>query len=123
MLTIVKICEQKDKSDYHQLSKLATSPEINFPGWVGGWGGGIGIKAKLRPAGAGAWPELGNNKVMIWKIYLILAKIYPLYQFRLLAKINFWESRVKSKTNLYFFFIQTILVWNFNLSESVKFDD
>ena len=27
---------------------------------MGGWGGGIGIKAKLRPAGAGAWPELGQ---------------------------------------------------------------
>ena len=34
-------------------------------GWVGGWVGGIGIKAKLRPAGAGAWPELGK------KIYLV----------------------------------------------------
>ena len=29
---------------------------------MGGWGGGIGIKAKLRPAGAGAWPELGKRK-------------------------------------------------------------
>ena len=29
-------------------------------GWLGGWMGGIGIKAKFRPAGAGAWPELGN---------------------------------------------------------------
>ena len=31
-------------------------------GWVGG-GGGIGNKAQLRPAkaGAGAWPELGNK--------------------------------------------------------------
>ena len=27
---------------------------------MGGWVGGIGIKAKLRPAGAGAWPELGK---------------------------------------------------------------
>ena len=32
---------------------------------MAGWGGGIGIKAKLRPAGAGAWPELGNkNKTL-----------------------------------------------------------
>ena len=28
---------------------------------MAGWGGGIGIKAKLRPAGAGAWPELGKK--------------------------------------------------------------
>ena len=38
--------------------------EINFPGgWVGGRVVWIGIKAQLRPAkaGAGAWPELGNE--------------------------------------------------------------
>ena len=29
---------------------------------MAGWVGGIGIKAKLRPAGAGAWPELGKNE-------------------------------------------------------------
>ena len=30
---------------------------------MGAWGGGIGNKAQLRPAkaGAGAWPELGKN--------------------------------------------------------------
>jgi hypothetical protein len=33
-------------------------------GWVGGWvvgWGEIEIKAKLSPARAGAWAELGNN--------------------------------------------------------------
>ena len=31
--------------------------------WVDGWTEGIGNKAQLRPAkaGAGAWPELGKN--------------------------------------------------------------
>ena len=35
-------------------------------GWVGGWLGGWGkieIKAKLSPARAGAWAELGNKHV------------------------------------------------------------
>ena len=32
-----------------------------FPGWVGGWGE-IEIKAKLSPAKAGAWAELGKQK-------------------------------------------------------------
>ena len=41
-----------------------------FPGWVVGWLGGwvvgwgeIEIKAKLSPAKAGAWAELGNTGV------------------------------------------------------------
>ena len=35
-------------------------------GWVAGWGG-IGNKAQLRPAkaGAGTWPELGKNVLAI----------------------------------------------------------
>ena len=49
---------------------MVAGQEINFPGRVGGWvggrvagWGGIGNKAQLRPAkaGAGAWPELGNK--------------------------------------------------------------
>ena len=41
-----------------------------FPGWVGGWWvvvvggwGEIKIKAKLSPAKAGAWAELGKNAI------------------------------------------------------------
>ena len=40
---------------------------------MAGWGGGIGIKAKLRPAGAGAWPELGKKELLNLKLS-ILAK-------------------------------------------------
>ena len=39
---------------------MVAGQEINFPGWVGGWVEGIGNKAQLRPAKAGAWPELGK---------------------------------------------------------------
>jgi hypothetical protein len=40
-----------------------------FPGWVGGWvgvGGWVRVenKAKLSPAGAGAWTELGKIKAI-----------------------------------------------------------
>ena len=47
---------------------MVAGQEINFPGRVGGWPGGwggIGKKAQLRPAkaGAGAWPELGNIRI------------------------------------------------------------
>ena len=43
---------------------MVAGQEINFPGWVGGWVEGIGNKAQLRPAkaGAGAWPELGKKR-------------------------------------------------------------
>ena len=36
-------------------------------GWIDGWVVGIGNKAQLRPAqaGAGAWPELGNYQITI----------------------------------------------------------
>ena len=40
-------------------------------GWVGGWGK-IEIKAKLSPAKAGAWAELGKSKR---KVKLSLALI------------------------------------------------
>ena len=32
-------------------------------GWVGGWVRNAGNKAKLSPASAGTWAELGNKKV------------------------------------------------------------
>ena len=40
-------------------------------GWVGGWGGGIGNKAQLRPAraGTGAWPELGKMPILLTVSY------------------------------------------------------
>jgi hypothetical protein len=40
-------------------------------GWVGGWVGGWGeieIKAKLSPAEAGVWAELGNKKLYIGEL-------------------------------------------------------
>ena len=42
---------------------MVAGQEINFPGRVAGWGG-IGNKAQLRPAKAGAWPELGKKVVL-----------------------------------------------------------
>ena len=45
--------------------------------------GGIGIKAKLRPAGGGAWPELGNKNSVCFQTvsllsYAVFAFIYIL---------------------------------------------
>ena len=41
-------------------------------GWLDG-GGGIGNKAQLRPAkaGAGAWPELGKNRKIIQAAFCV----------------------------------------------------
>ena len=57
---------------------MIAGQEINFPGRVAGWPGGrggIGNKAQLRPAkaGAGAWPELGNNQTLF--LYLRFASL------------------------------------------------
>ena len=50
-------------ADLFQQARLNTDCKINFPGWVGVGGGGVG-KAKniaTQPSLAGAWAELGNN--------------------------------------------------------------
>ena len=42
-------------------------------GWLGGWVGGWGeieIKAKLSPAEAGVWAELGNKGKMSYSLML-----------------------------------------------------
>jgi hypothetical protein len=48
-------------------SKLCSFPAISLLvrgwGWVGGWGKAEN-KAKLSPAGAGSWAELGKNNYL-----------------------------------------------------------
>jgi hypothetical protein len=54
-------------------------------GWVGGWvvgWGEIEIKAKLSPAKAGAWAELGNNESFTLFSYLPGSIICPSIQFQ-----------------------------------------
>ena len=66
---------------------------------MGGWGGGIGNKAQLRPAkaGAGAWPELGN-----YGNRLVGVVKFPIneLQFYLLLEILLFE--VKQLLNTFF---------------------
>ena len=42
-------------------TKLGQARLSRSGGWVGGWVRNTGNKAQLRPAGAGALPELGKN--------------------------------------------------------------
>ena len=76
MLTIVNICEYIVTGSLVELRQSASLFKTIPVRWVGGWvvcGGwwvrNTGNKAQLRPAGAGALPELGNKAFPSLKLY------------------------------------------------------